>query len=77
MQLVGSNEIIIYSVVAIDFSWNDDSPKPSIIATYNKREDAILKKDLCKKIATVDQSKVQYQVVSINVKDKNESQKTT
>ena len=47
------------------------------IATYNKREDAILKKDLCKKIATVDQSKVQYQVVSINVKDKNESQKTT
>ena len=36
-----------------------------------------MKKDLCKKIATVDQSKVQYQVVSINVKDKNESQETT
>jgi len=48
MQLVGSNEIIIYSVVEINFSWNDDSPKPSIIATYVKREDAILKKDLSK-----------------------------
>lgn len=77
MQLVGSNETIIYSVVEIDFSWVGDEPRPNIIATYSKREDAIMKKDLCKKIATIDQSKVQYQVVSINVKEKNESQKTT
>ena len=77
MQLVGSNETIIYSVVEIDFSWAGDEPRPHIIATYSKREDAIMKKDLCKKIATIDQSKMQYQVVSINVKDKNESQKTT
>ena len=77
MQLVGSNERIIYSVVEIDFSWVGDEPRPNIIATYSKREDAVMKKDLCKKIATIDQSKMQYQVVSINVKDKNESQKTT
>jgi hypothetical protein len=77
MQLVGSNETIIYSVVEIDFSWVGDEQRPNIIATYSKREDAVMKKDLCKKIATIDQSKMQYQVVSINVKDKNESQKTT
>ena len=73
MKLVGSNETIIYSVVEIDFSWVGNEPRTTIKATYAKREDAIMKKDLCKKIATVDQSKVQYQVVSINVKEQSES----
>ena len=66
-------ETIIYAVVEIDFSWVGNEPRPTIIKTYAKREDAIMKKDLCKKIATVDQSKVQYQVVSINVKEQSES----
>jgi len=73
MKLVGSNDTIIYSVVEIDFSWVGNEPRPNIIKSYANREDAIMKKDLCKKIATVDQSKVQYQVVSINVKEQSES----
>ena len=66
-------ENIIYSVVQIDFSWVGNEPRPSIIATYAKREDAITKKDLMRKIATIDQTKYQFQVISIQVKEQSES----
>ena len=49
------NNNIVYCVVQIDWAWTNEEPRPSIIATYADREDAIQKQDLMKKIATIDQ----------------------
>ena len=69
------NNNIVYCVVQIDWAWTNDEPRPSIIATYADREDAIQKQDLMKKIATIDQSKMQFKVISITYEDKNASKK--
>jgi len=69
------NNNIIYCVVQIDWSWHGNEPRPSIIATYGNREDAIQKQDLMKKIATIDQSKMQFKVISITYEEKDASKK--
>ena len=73
MEKVNNN--IVYCVVQIDWAWTNDEPRPSIIATYADREDAVQKQDLMKKIATIDQSKMQFKVISITYEDKNASKK--
>ena len=70
------NNNIVYCVVQIDWTWTTNEPRPSIIATYGNREDAIQKQDLMKKIATIDQSKMQFKVISITYEEKDESKKT-
>ena len=69
------NNTIIYCVVQIDWTWTTNEPRPSIIATYGNREDAIQKQDLMKKIATIDQSKMQFKVISITYEEKDASKK--
>ena len=69
------NNNIIYCVVQIDWTWTTNEPRPSIIATYGNREDAIQKQDLMKKIATIDQSKMQFKVISITYEEKDASKK--
>ncbi len=69
------NNNIVYCVVQIDWTWTTNEPRPSIIATYGNREDAVQKQDLMKKIATIDQSKMQFKVISITYEDKNASKK--
>ena len=73
MEKVNNN--IVYCVVQIDWAWTNDEPRPSIIATYASREDAVQKQDLMRKIATIDQSKMQFKVISITYEDKNASKK--
>ena len=67
------NNNIVYCVVQIDWGWTTNEPRPSIIATYASREDAVQKQDLMRKIATIDQSKMQFKVISITYEDKNAS----
>ena len=69
------NNNIVYCVVQIDWTWTTNEPRPSIIATYGNREDAIQKQDLMKKIATIDQSKMQFKVISITYEEKDASKK--
>jgi hypothetical protein len=70
------NNNIVYCVVQIDWTWTTNEPRPSIIATYGNREDAIQKQDLMKKIAHIDQSKMQFKVISITYEERNASKKT-
>jgi hypothetical protein len=63
-------DIIVYSVVKVDFAWRDEEARPSIIATYTDRQQAIDKKHLCKQIAILDKAKDQYHVVSIKLDEK-------
>ena len=69
------NNNIIYCVGQIDWTWTTNEPRPNIIATYGNREDAIQKQDLMKKIATIDQSKMQFKVISITYEEKDASKK--
>ena len=69
------NNNIVYCVVQIDWTWTTNEPRPSIITTYGNREDAIQKQDLMKKIATIDQSKMQFKVISITYEEKDASKK--
>ncbi|MDA0764128.1 MAG: hypothetical protein O3A39_06805 [Proteobacteria bacterium] len=69
------NDIIIYSVVKIEFTWQNKEPRPFIITTYKDFKDAVAKKDLCREIARLDKSDEQYYVVAIKLteKDSNEA----
>ena len=69
------NNNIVYCVVQIDWTWTTNEPRPSIIATYGNREDAIQNQVLMKKIATIDQSKMQFKVISITYEEKDASKK--